>query len=718
MTTNLDTYSSGQLDVYRQEVFDFLKTVTLKFDPFAYVIGQRYMAVRGTESYNDPEHPYIKQLCGLYTETDTPIVLWSPDEEKEVVLTRAYLESHPKTKSTYRIPTIEYTTLCKRYPAQSGLIRSIIYPAASPQDVIDAPVLGVLSYDASLLYSEERESLLSAMTAFLTMARERWWNAEYCYENLYATGFWYLLWQTLPSVLFAQRVLNIGTPAAHPFHIWETLQSHGLKDYRDILSQRQMLWLYRNIGWIVKNKGKHTTLIEIGTHLLDEIFADLGQMTIRPDTAGSTATCKPRPVIAVTDVIHGGDLEYISTADLLDKIESEGLTPPTDPLQRETLNDTLVTTEKNELRTKYFEFVKQTTNTQYENLVMEFLWDSLFYRFSQGDLGYSVLVTEPLSGATYKLDIRDAIALMYWSAHMQYDFPVTQLPKEVCTRICFKKQRVQYKDVKQEFPLCGQTYRLDDWIATQKHLDAIPYHSTAMTSHDQYIDLTTKQFAVLLQDYRDTSESGDARYQEAMSRLYGHLFVQQCIPLSFGPNISSFDDLRRVSPQLHSIMSLYDTVTDKVKYSTLCTSLISSVIPLTNEKLGSSVGISAYQDSRYDKFKELFIQLCSYNITFLDTTRQGYTYIVLPSMRFHDDAVTYYGGTFVNPVCTMDIRFKARYEEILRVRYAVSQQEVGDSHVYSEDTTIPSIVSLNLDNTVVSTPLYVQSNHLCRIEKE
>lgn len=39
--------SSGQIQLYHKEILDFLRTVTIKFEPFAYLMGQDYMAAHG-----------------------------------------------------------------------------------------------------------------------------------------------------------------------------------------------------------------------------------------------------------------------------------------------------------------------------------------------------------------------------------------------------------------------------------------------------------------------------------------------------------------------------------------------------------------------------------------------------------------------------------------------------------------------------------------------
>ena len=148
--------NKGPLYTYRKEILDFLRTVTIKFTPFCYILGGDYIARTGvTEIATDRDNPYYLQLCGYYDTSAIQLEIYSLEEQKYVTLTREYLETHPKTRAVYKIPNVEYDTLLSRYPEHSGLINQIIYPVSDIDTVLAAPDLSVLYSDTSLLHPGE-----------------------------------------------------------------------------------------------------------------------------------------------------------------------------------------------------------------------------------------------------------------------------------------------------------------------------------------------------------------------------------------------------------------------------------------------------------------------------------------------------------------------------------------------------------------------------------
>jgi hypothetical protein len=105
------------------------------------------------------------------------------------------------------------------------------------------------------------------------MFRVRWDVREFSYEEYYPITQWAALWATLPVVIIGQRVANLKTSSTHSSHIWEYLTSNGLGDYRSVLTRDQELFLYKNIQYIIKNRGKDGTLSILADHLLNTLKA-------------------------------------------------------------------------------------------------------------------------------------------------------------------------------------------------------------------------------------------------------------------------------------------------------------------------------------------------------------------------------------------------------------------------------------------------------------
>ena len=242
---------TGQLSTYREEIFNFLRTVTIKFEPFAYLMGESYMKQYGLTDPHQKWNPYYIILTGEYTPNNQTMEVYSAEVDHIVAFDKTLITRYPKTAAIYKIPNKEYFILEERYPKNRGLIRTMVYPAGDMDTVLAADNFDLLGYDDSLLEENERANLVMTLKQFLKMVKERWWIKEYDYEDMYAVTFWSMLWQMLPEVLLMQRFLNIKTPYVHSFHIWVYLVSKGLSDYRDVLTRVQANGLYRHIDSIL-----------------------------------------------------------------------------------------------------------------------------------------------------------------------------------------------------------------------------------------------------------------------------------------------------------------------------------------------------------------------------------------------------------------------------------------------------------------------------------
>ena len=167
---------AGQIEAYRKEIFDFLRTVTIKFEPFAYLMGQEYMSEHGIVDPNSEWNPYYQSLAAQYSENCTCMEVYSVETEEMVPFDRDLATKYPKTASLYKVTRTEYTILEEQYPENRGLIRTIAYPIPDIKTAIEAENLTLLAYDDSLLDVNERYDLVNCLKEFLRYMRERWYH--------------------------------------------------------------------------------------------------------------------------------------------------------------------------------------------------------------------------------------------------------------------------------------------------------------------------------------------------------------------------------------------------------------------------------------------------------------------------------------------------------------------------------------------------------------
>ena len=388
------------------------------------------------------------------------------------------LRVHSSTSVVYRIPNERYNTLISRYPKSSAIIHSIVYPI--PVDIADTSVLPKaelnkrkmqkidsvddltpLVYDPKLLEQQERQSIIDCMTNTLRMINRRYQIREFGYENLYAPAHYYIIWQILYLAIFVQRIYNIHTGDAHLYHIWNYLKSHGFEDYRDVLTLRQQKFLYKNLPYIIKNKGTEHIFEILNYVFFHTQNIDLsGKNTIQSTTEGeqdtTTSTMKYPTVRSIKigktvldgvtkqfdrhsrfeDILHyigehSGETvmndrdEYAHGVEedlptLYNKERAAKLEYQDQSLfNRSTTRHTklLSYSPVSHRNTKILELKNNNSVDYIQALYTKFISETLLYRLSRGDLDFVVEIQLPESAKKITLPVDEWIGLIFYALH-------------------------------------------------------------------------------------------------------------------------------------------------------------------------------------------------------------------------------------------------------------------------------------------------------------
>lgn len=634
---------SGQISLYRDEIFNFLRTCTIKFSPFSYIYGQQMVLQYGYTNIEESWNPYYKNMCGEYQSYDTPMYIYSKEDKKEILFEKSLRNTRPRLFEFFKIPSKEHTLLCKKYPNQIHLIKSILYPVDSVQACIDASELSLLAYDDSLLYEYERESMVATLNSFLDYVRSRWWTTEFVYEDLYIHAFHYMLWQALPNVLFAQRLTNIGTAQVHPFHVWEYLISKGMNDYRDTLTSKQSLWLYRNLRWVYKNRGKTETMGYLADNILKEMAITLYGKDMLQQTKNSVATCTTIPEIISLNIRNNAQLDDVSTIEQMNlRLVESGLDHDISNAYVAQQVETYGRTRVNVLPTKLLEMRKNNINTMWEDVLSNFLFESTIYRFICGQIDYSINFTDKSSNTFLQLSMADALSLLYYISCKQNKETPELLPTEMSTYMAYVKEYPIH--IPTHFKFLGTRYRISQFIDIDGIMQTIHFTDETFVNQDTFSDYLASQFKSLLRDIRYIRSSGNNLAVRSMEILYKVLRTCKTYPLS---NLSThdnypdwFNDDDHVGYK--SLIDYYEN--NNLDYGPLVKSLLRVVFPV-NEAMASLIGSTEYLDKLYGTLRSLFVQLCSYNVAFIDTARDRNEYIIPTNMKSHAEPAEHNSGT-------------------------------------------------------------------------
>lgn len=630
---------SGQLTTYRNEIFNFLRTVTIKFEPFAWLMGEDYMNQYGITNPHGKWNPYYIHLSGNYTpeelsNPDKLIHVWSIETETpvDIIFNKNTINTNPRTAALYRIPNKEYFTLEERYPEYVGLIRTITYPISSIEDAINAPNLSLLAYDDSLLEENERESLVNCLKNFLKYVKERWWLVEYTYENMYAVTFWAMLWQMLPLVLLDQRIRNIRTSNVHSFHIWEFLTSMGLADYRDVLTKKQSLWLYRNLAYVKKNQGKEKTLRILAKELLGDAFVSLLYKNLKQNTTNYDKDKVSTPEIVSYTYNDYKETKVEQIDDINNRLYNQDLEQNNTTDYQKQLTDDLGHTPYNDLDTKFLEFKKETIDTSGTALMTNVYMDTIVNLISEDKVSFYVPITEPTAGVSTKIHVEDAVNLLIWSAARSTDTLPTNMFKFYLCRRALKLHRPDDSELTKIIYYNHFGYHTKYLINTKLMMDNIDWYDKTFVTQRSFANWISQRYKTLSIYLRHNDASNKYLYHEAMRRLWYDVSVVKLIAISSQQYDSWTAWRHNVNSDVASMIDTYEQLTTSARieaYKNLSVTCFNAIFE-TDESVDGATNLKRIEKI-YTSIRNLFIQLCSYNITYLEADREVSEYI-----RFRD----------------------------------------------------------------------------------
>lgn len=253
---------------YRRETFEFVKTMVIKLELNAEAIN-RHLAEIGYSIPSDPRKwKYYKHLAGEYHESDEMMIVRSTDTLEEIEFTKKSLERHRNTYRDYQFGTRFYNELVERFPEQESLILGILNPIDIDY-AVNARDGEILYYDKTLVEDQEY-SLMTKIQEWIDSFLLRWSVDDYrLTDELYPAAKTAILFANLPLEIMNIRQANAGTIESHSYHIREHLASHmGLDAYINELGLEQLLYLYRNVRYLIRSPGHHRIFHELVDNLV------------------------------------------------------------------------------------------------------------------------------------------------------------------------------------------------------------------------------------------------------------------------------------------------------------------------------------------------------------------------------------------------------------------------------------------------------------------
>lgn len=627
---------SIQVSLYRQEIYNYVATLSIKFSPFADLVAKYVAENTGHTIHTPAENPYYRNICGLYSFLDEQMYVRSVETQTDVPFNRALWEEYPKTAALYQVGTDEYQRLCDAYPTRTGLIKSIIYPCADVDTALAAPDFTILNHDPSFLRTNEQESMVAAVERLLKYYRERWFIRDFDFEDQYPIAAMTNLYTLLIGTLLAQRVRNLNTDSVHHMHVWDHLAANGLGNYEDILTDVQARFLYRNIRYLKSNRGRKTNLMILADNLLRDLKVSLVGKVIFQQNKDLNRDCTLIPEFLSEEIVsydpntlNNVDTNRIETMDnILYRIHHEGYYPVYS-VPNSVLRETRFgRTQLNEVPTQILELKKYTINTEYLLYLAEFLYDSLLYQTSLGKTQFTLQFKDTNTAVLLKLTASDAIALLHYVLQRRFGEEPTTLPGHAVVRIPYKAVRPTAKELPTHLYFNNHNYIANGVLDTKKILSEIPWSDEIFYSETDFIRMLGNQFDVLVTHTRDAEASRDMLFQWLYYFYYRHLVVTARLKINLS-KYRLYSDWIEYTPGIKTLLTAYERFPQpEVYYDQLANELLRKILPIElSPHLKEYVG-AIYDDTPfYNKLKGLFVYLTSHDLEYLDTSREQLTNI-------------------------------------------------------------------------------------------
>lgn len=631
---------ASDLITYRDEIINFLQSLTLK---------NRYQA----EAYNkdlhdrgyviDESNPttwkYYRNLIGEYHESDTVMTVLSLDTQEEIEFRKSLLNTHPRTRAAYRPGYPLYEALIKRYPNQSDLIKNIAFPVSDINAAIAADDLDILAYGQGYLETDELPKIIRDIEEFMHFTGQRWYNGWLEYEPYYLPTFWGTLWQLLFAAICDSRISNIRTSYVHSYHIWDYLTSHGIGNYKDILTRRQSLFLYRNIRYIIERRGRNDNLTLLVNELLAELSVGMVGKILYQQTFDGEEDCRWVPEF-VSEPIQTKYAEAVppqppqTPFDITNRLQSLGLELDDSFEYVEARTRELQATSSSRLPTKLLEIQPVVINRQYSALLTSFMNDVLMRTVQDDRYNYEAVVIDELTGITIRLYPNDILALAYYCFYRSVGETPVELPNRYTPNIGAYSFGKTFEDIPERFTYNGNKSMAMLNVLDRESFcgDAIP-QEVLYSSPDLFMVELGRSFETMIDQVTFLRSKSQLTDLVGTKTAIFSLLDREHYMINLSPfTLYSQWFASPANANAQALISNYEnSLNARSLYADMAVRLIESILPSTHPSVRPY--LDAEEDrASYNRIKELFIQLCSYTVLFLDTERDKRRWLFLPDL--------------------------------------------------------------------------------------
>lgn len=391
----------------------------------------------------DPDDPrtwkYYMNLAGLAHASNVPMEVISLDTLEIIQFTQANLRIHRMTRREYAFGTRYYNELVEKYPDQEALIKGILNPV-DINAAIAAPDHNILFYDTTLVESNEQQ-LIPALQDYITFYFHRYDNSDYgLFDKFYYPGLFGVMASKLTNEIMLIRKAAAKTDQAHSYHVRQYLLSFSPvgKEF-DFMTQKQRMWLYRNIRYLNLNLGREEILQLTTDHILTDRGFSLASYELAHDYE-NTLTTLVADVRLDRKTLNGIDPAQGSNEKTVGEVLDMELPLARDnPVVRDdTEVDTVLAMEKlswSKLKTKVLES-NVVDRTDAEPFTLTDVLLNHWIYLSHYDMYKSVVTfVNPANGDPYRMTVKNAFIFYLYAYNRSVGIELINVPVISANRV-------------------------------------------------------------------------------------------------------------------------------------------------------------------------------------------------------------------------------------------------------------------------------------------
>lgn len=426
--------SSTDYQLYNQSVRRLTDTLILKSEVTAERLNMRVEEEALMPVSSNPRTwLYYLNLSGEYHPTQTPMTVTSLDTLEEIAFTKENMLRHRLTARAYAYGSDYFNQLLEQYPDQRMLILGILNPIDIDK-AINARNHEILWYDTNEVEGREI-NLIPLLQKQIDDFFRRWEHVAYeTSDLLYWPAIYALLFLGMPQMIKGIRWENCHTNYAHSFHIWSFLAGHqGLDRYRRFMTEKQVLWFYRNIMYIERNMGQTKTFDDLIQYLLTDRGIPIGNFTVRQDSTDLPDQLTPTPYMERTPMNLQDQIGFTRTRRGLDFVMQQQFPMAKDNEafyrdELDTANELVKMSDKSTLSSKVLESEVEDLTDSELYAKYDFLWNEWIHLSAIGYYQAKLSTTNPADGAILTMNMKEAFRLCLYMLNRAMGMEMVEVP--------------------------------------------------------------------------------------------------------------------------------------------------------------------------------------------------------------------------------------------------------------------------------------------------